>query len=274
MSKKIQNQKKNETSFNQLFKDYETSQKANGVKDVTLGNYTRHLRVFEKYLNIDRSIDDFSKKDFEIMIIAMKDKGMSHNTVATYVKTLRSFLHWCKKENLCDIKVPNMVEVETVKEVYSDDELALLLEEPPRSCDFTELRNWVIVNFLLNSGCRASTIRNIQIRDVDLQYRQIIYRHNKNGKIQSIPLCSRMVELLERYMKIRGGNPEDFLFCNQYGEMIQSRGLISAISRYNKRRGVNKTSIHAFRHTFARKYLLDCGGNAFTLDNILFPCGN
>ena len=30
-----------------------------------------------------------------------------------------------------------------------------------------------------------------------------------------------------------------------------------------------KTSKHAFRHTFARKYLVDCGGNAFTLQRLL-----
>ena len=32
---------------------------------------------------------------------------------------------------------------------------------------------------------------------------------------------------------------------------------------------VKKTGIHLFRHTFARKYLQDCGGNAFTLQRLL-----
>ena len=35
------------------------------------------------------------------------------------------------------------------------------------------------------------------------------------------------------------------------------------------RRSVQKTSIHLFRHTFARKYLIDCGGDAFTLQKLL-----
>ena len=34
-------------------------------------------------------------------------------------------------------------------------------------------------------------------------------------------------------------------------------------------RGVERTSIHAFRHTFARKYLVDCGGDAFMLQKLL-----
>ena len=36
-----------------------------------------------------------------------------------------------------------------------------------------------------------------------------------------------------------------------------------------KRRGVAKTSLHMFRHTFARKYLVDCGGDAFTLQRLM-----
>lgn len=89
---------------------------------------------------------------------------------------------------------------QTVAEVYQDfilaktaegvsnEELSLLLQKPKSDCSFTEYRNWAIINFLLNSGCRAATVRNIQIRDVDLAARQIVYRHTKNGKVQTVPL--------------------------------------------------------------------------------------
>ena len=127
----------------------------------------------------------------------------------------------------------------------------------------------MIVNFFLNSGCRAATVRNIQNRDVDLQARQIILRHTKVGKIQVIPLCSLMVSILQDYMEIRGGAEEDYLCCDQYGEMLSENALRLAIAAYNQRRGVQKTSIHLFRHTFARKYLVDCGGNAFTLQKLM-----
>ena len=107
----------------------------------------------------------------------------------------------------------------------------------------------MIVNFLLNSGCRAATVRNIQNRDVDLQTRKIILRHTKVGKIQVIPLCSLMVSILEDCMGIRGGAEEDYLFCDQYGGMLSENALRLAIAAYNQRRGVQKTSIHLFRHT-------------------------
>lgn len=56
---------------------------------------------------------------------------------------------------------------------------------------------------------------------------------------------------------------------NEFKCQMSETCLVSAIQRYNRARGVKKTSIHLFRHTFARKYLLDCGGNAFTLQKLL-----
>ena len=78
-----------------------------------------------------------------------------------------------------------------------------------------------------------------------------------------------MLVILAEYMAIRRGKPEDYLFCNQYGEMLTENALRLAVAHYNKYRGVRKTGIHLFRHTFARKYLVDCGGNAFTLQRLL-----
>ena len=63
--------------------------------------------------------------------------------------------------------------------------------------------------------------------------------------------------------------PAEYLFCDQYGDMLSENGLRLAIAHYNRSRGVEKTSIHLFRHTFARKYLVDCGGDAFMLQRLL-----
>lgn len=121
----------------------------------------------------------------------------------------------------------------------------------------------------MNCGCRADTIRNIQNRDVDFERKQVIFRHTKTGKIQTIPLCSMLVSILSDYVAMRGGEPSDYLFCSVYGTMLSENALKLAIADYNHKRGVLKTSIHMFRHTFARKYLMDCGGDAFTLQHLL-----
>ena len=269
MAKKITMNKHSGKTFEEVFAAFITAKTAKGVSDVTIRNYHQNLHNISLHFDIKTPFDLLTKEMLDEMVVSMRKSGLAHNTIATYVRQLRTFLNWCNGEGLTTVMLPNMKEKETVKETYTDEELARLLKKPARDCGFCEYRAWVIVNFLLNSGCRAATVRNIQNRDVDLQTRQIILRHTKVGKIQVIPLCSLMVSILQDYMEIRGGKEEDYLFCDQYGGKLSENALRLAIAAYNQRRGVQKTSIHLFRHTFARKYLVDCGGNAFTLQKLM-----
>lgn len=256
-------------SFEEVYASFITAKTAKGVSDTTIRNYHQNLHNISKHIDITMPFEDLSKRNVEEMVLSMRASGLAHNSVATYVRSVRTFLNWCNREGLTTVSVPNIKERETVKETYTDEELERLLKKPDKNCDFCEYRGWVIVSFLMNSGCRAATVRNIQNRDVDLRARQITLRHTKNGKIQVIPLCSQMVSILLDYMEIRGGESTDYLFCSQYGEMLSENALRLAIAKYNRGRGVQKTSIHLFRHTFARKYLVDCGGNAFTLQRLM-----
>lgn len=257
------------TSLKEVWESFIISQTSKGVSNSTIRNYHTHLKGISKHLDIEMPFETLTKRKLEEMVVSMRAAGLAHNTVATYLRVMNTFLRWCQREGMGDVVVPNIKEKDTVKETYTDAELTILLAKPAKNCDFCEYRNWVIINYLLNSGCRAATVRNIQNRDVDLENRQIVFRHTKSGRIQVSPLCSQMVLILGDYMAVRKGNPEDYLFCNQYGEMLTENALRLAVAHYNKSRGVQKTSLHLFRHTFARKYLVDCGGNAFTLQRLL-----
>lgn len=258
-----------EKLFSEVWKEFITAKTAKGVSDATILKYRQVLHNISKYFDTEIKMNELSKSKFEKMVVRMREADLAHNSIASYVCVIRTFLHWCRDENIVNIEIPNIKEKETVKETYTDEELELLLRRPAPDCQFCEYRNWVIINFFLNSGCRAATIRNIQNRDVSLEDRNVIFRHTKNSKVQIIPLCSRMVNILRAYMAVRGGVAEDYLFCDQYGGMLSHTALRKGIGRYNQRRGVEKTSLHLFRHTFARKYLVDCGGDAFTLQKLL-----
>ena len=269
MARKITMNGQSRKSVAEVFEDFVLSQMAQGLSDITIATYRHHIHSISNHLDIQKPMEALTRKDLEAMIVSMRASGLAHNSISSYCRVLRTFLNWCRRAGLNIPELPNIKDKETVKEAYTDAELLALLKRPSKNCSFCEYRNWVIVNFLMNSGCRSASIRNIQNRDVDLDTRQVILRHNKNGKIQTVPLCSQMVSILREYMPIRGGKPEDYLFCDQYGEMLSMNGLRMAIARHNQSRGVEKTSAHLYRHTFARKYLVDCGGDAFMLQRLL-----
>lgn len=269
MRSKIKLNEQSGRTVAEVFEDFVFAQTAKGVSEVTIRNYRLHLHSISKHLDIQQPMNKLTNRQLEEMIISMRKSGLAHNSISAYTRVFRTFLNWCQRQGVASLTLPHIADKETVKETYTDEELSLLLQKPKSDCSFAEYRNWVIINFLLNSGCRAATVRNIQNRDVDLGARQIVYRHTKNGKVQAVPLCSKMVSILREYMAIRKGEVEEYLFCDQYGEMLSENALRLAVAHYNRSRGVEKTSIHLFRHTFARKYLVDCGGDAFMLQKLL-----
>lgn len=93
---------------------------------------------------------------------------------------------------------------EPIKEPYTADELERLLKAPNKStCSFAEYRNWVIVNFLLGTGCRASTLINLRIEDIDLSASTVLFRHMKARNQIVAPLTRRLGRLLEEYLGYR-----------------------------------------------------------------------
>ena len=97
-------------------------------------------------------------------MFSMRDASLSPNSINSYTRTLKSFFSWCNEQGITRLNIPLYKVEETVKETYSDAELAALLKKPDiRKTTFAEYRDWVIINFLLNCGSRAATVRAIQI---------------------------------------------------------------------------------------------------------------
>jgi len=156
-----------------------------------------------------------------------------------------------------------------VKNTYTDAELKILLAKPDvKKCDFSEYRNWVISNYLLGTGNRLGTICELKIGDIDFQNHEILLKKVKNRRQYVIPLSLRLEKILLDYLLYRKGEPDDYLFCDRYGDRLKKGALATAIRKYNLSRGVEKTSVHLYRHTFAKNWILN-GGDIFRLKSIL-----
>jgi len=191
-------------------------------------------------------------------------------TERSYLTGIRAILYYgMKKEYIPNfsIQLPKMDEV--VKETYTDAEIQMLLKKPDiKKCRFAEYRNWVLINYMLATGNRAGTIVNIKIEDVDLQGGNIVLKKLKGRKQYVIPLSRSLAAILQEYLAIRKGEPGDYLFCTAYGQQTTVDVLQAQIARYNRKRGVEKTSMHMFRHTFAKQWILN-GGDMFRLQKLL-----
>jgi len=245
--------------------------KAKNLAEDTIKHYAVGYRYFSEFFDVscpctDISIDTY----YEYIEYLQKNKNANSVTMNTYLGALRTILYFFMEEgyiNHFDIKL--LKKEKQIKETYTDKELEKLLKKPDlKKCNFTEYRNWAMVNYFLGTGNRLRTALNLKIGDLDFDNYLILMGKTKNGRQQLIPMSKSLATVLQEYLVHRGGGKDDYVFCNTHGGQLTRDGTSTLIRKYNKNRGVERTSIHAFRHTFAKNWILN-GGDIFRLQKIL-----
>jgi len=256
---------------------FERFAKANQVKNLspaTLEYYDSFLQTFIDFLGdgemLVSDIEPSTIEDYILFLKSSKEKSLCDISVNTYLRAVRAFLYYCMRQNWLprfDIKL--IKADESIKEPYTNEELRKLLARPDmKNCRFSEYRNWVIVNFLLSTGCRVSTLIELKIKDLDFSNGTVLFTHMKARKQQVVPMSKSLCAVLFEYLDYRDGQPDDYLFISECNTQLTRHGLATSIRRYNHSRGVEKTSLHLFRHTFAKLYIV-AGGDAFRLQKLL-----
>jgi integrase/recombinase XerD len=197
-------------------------------------------------------------------------KTNGDNSINNHLRAIRVALYYFMEKGYTEpFHIPLIAVNQTPKKGYEKEEIESLLKKPNfKKCSFSEYRNWVIICHWLASGIRSKTLRYIRNCHVDLKERIVTLAEVKNKEGYEMPISDEYYPILCEYMKIRGGEADEFLFCNQYGKQLSADGLRSVIYKYNKKHNVDKTSAHLFRSTFAKNWLLE-GGSTKKLQHAL-----
>lgn len=268
--KKMKLEINNVMTIREGYKEFKRFCESRNYSKYTIAHYDNTIHNFELFHSIDNKADTLNQQLIQDYASYLIKKGLKGKTVATYICSLRTILYYLmQKEYIETFKIRKPKYDRPIKEVYTDAELKLILKKPNiKSCSFAEYRNWVLVNFLISTGQRKNTVMNLKIKDIDLQNGLMTLRVVKNRKPTVLPLAPKIIEILREYISYRKGDKENYLFCSVMGEQMTDGCITCAIKSHNLSRGVEQTSIHAFRHTFAKKYLLG-GGNVFMLQKLM-----
>lgn len=258
----------NEKTFSDGFDNFIVSCRVKNLSEITIKGYKNEIYYsFGKFFDVMQPISCIDSGLIDKYILHLKEKELKDITINTHIRELRSILYYFMEQGWLNRFKIKLIKAETpIIETYSDNELRLLLTKPNmKKCTFAEYRNWVVCNFLIATGCRSNTLLNIHTEDIDFENEVVIYKKTKNKKQQIIPLTKSLIPILKEYIQhIEKG----YLFTNSFGEPMTNSTLGHNLRNYNLKRGVTTTGIHRFRHTFAKKYLLN-GGDVFRLQKLL-----
>lgn len=269
LSHKIQVTQHPSSAYSYL-EDFLASRKGRGLSQKTLTVYRNAIkRVFNVCSISDISVFQNSKI-VDRIVADLQREGLSDTSVQSYVRIIKVFIYYLQEEDVVPSYHVTLPRAQTViKDTYTDDEL-LRLTARPTSDLFSEYRMHALVSLILATGIRISSAISIQIQDVNLMRSSLTLQKTKQKKAQNIPLSTRAVSVLRRYITIRQAeSPHDYLFCNAYGDKWELRRAEIALHDYAAKRCVKDPGYHKLRHTFAARYYENSGRDIVRLSRIL-----
>ena len=241
------------------------------LRQGTINHYRQSYKQFYKFFKPEMSIEKIDAEMYKDFVLYLKANLHNDVSINSYLRDLITTLHFFMNEGwLSRFKMQAIKVDKSNIETYTEAELKLLLKKPNiKKCSFSEYQCWVMTNFLFSTGVRQRSLMHIQVKDVDFDNNVVYVNVTKNRKPLIVPLNQTMVSILQEYLKYRHHKSDtDYLFCNVFGQQLVKSTCYTMLYEYNKRRGVNKTGIHRYRHTFAKQWILN-GGNVVSLSKLL-----
>lgn len=195
------------------------------------------------------------------------DGVKSDATVKLRLCILSSFYNFCVIEELLEkspIKTRWLPRLpQPIPHYLEKSELA----KTRKQTEETTLRNRVLIEFMLTSGCRVSEIVGLNQSDVDLENRtaRVI---GKGKKIREVHFSEKCAILMERYLTDEVKKCEA-LFVTANGKRLGVRGVQYIVHDIGEEAQLNKRLFpHRLRHTFATELLSKGAELSFIADEL------
>jgi integrase/recombinase XerD len=230
----------------------------------TIAAYHRDLDRFLIWL-AGRGIPALSIRDLADYATWLHAQALGPATLARHIVSLRVFFRYLQLEGVLQ---DNRAELlgsqklwERVPKVLSPQQVDQLLESP-RPRDPCWRRDRALLEMLYATGCRASEISHLPLRDVHLDEGFCRCR-GKGDKERMVPLGQRAAEAVQSYLareraQLAARAPADppWVFLSYRGRRLRRERIWELMKRYARRVGApSSISPHTMRHSFATHLL-------------------
>lgn len=217
--------------------------------------YQQEMSLLEITANDLRAYREYVSK-----ILRRKPATINH-----HIQVLKRFYAWATQIRLMPDNPASALHfvkrtTTTKPNALNKDEIHALLRAAGLSTHGLAVRNYAIVQLLLQSGLRVGELNNLLVKDVVMRERSgcVNVVDGKGRKHREIPLNSIARRALTNYLEIRNSSePDDVLFTTKRGEQGTIRALQALISGLAKRANITRINVtaHTLRHTFATQFL-------------------
>ncbi|MBI1368060.1 MAG: site-specific tyrosine recombinase XerD [Planctomycetes bacterium] len=259
-----------DSRFNQPVRDFLAYLRVEcGLAANTIVSYELDLKKLESFL-AQRGRDDPATLDAPILIAHLRQlraAGMASSSIARHLATIRAFGRFLVAYEYCEHDPAELLERPTMwkrlPQSMHTQQIDKLLAAPLPS-DKLYLRDVAILETLYATGCRASELGTMSLRDFHNDV-GVVKITGKGNRQRIVPVGKKAVEAIRQYVAdlrpklLRAGKPNDALFLTTRGTAVDRYIIWSMIKKHARRAGLRGIHPHTLRHTFATHML---GGGA------------
>ena len=216
---------------------------------------------------------DVKYDDIRFFLMHLNDRKNSNSTVARKISSIRGFYKYLQNNEYINnnpfglIKLPK--KEKKLPRFFQYNELEQLFEVPDVSTSIGQ-RDLLILELLYSSGIRVSELVSIKIKDISSDTFKVLGKGNKE-RIANIGSYARRAldnYLEDGYIKLNKKG-SDYLFLNNNGEVLTTRGIRYILNKIIEKTTINKKiSPHMIRHSFAT-HLLNEGCDILSVQELL-----
>jgi integrase/recombinase XerD len=258
-------------TFEQGCELYLNNCRERNLREGTIRHYRQSYVQFYKYFDKNMDVKNITEKDYKAYILHLRSYIDNDRSINSYLRDFITTFHFLMNEGYVEPFKMRAIKVDdSPVDTYTEEELRALLKKPNmKTCSYAEYRNWVMTNLFFSTGIRQRSALFLKVKDIDFDNQLLHVNVTKNRKALIVPLSNTMTNILKEYLTHRQHKSlDDYLFCTSYGEQMTKGNSYHNLYEYNKARGVERTGIHRYRHTFAKQWILN-GGNVVSLSKIL-----
>lgn len=230
----------------------------------TVDAYQRDLTRFAEWLGT-RRVETLDVQDLSDYAAWLSELELAQASIARHLVSLKLFLRYLQLEGVLRDNAADLLGArklwERVPEVMSLEMVERFLRAP-RPSDTYAWRDKAMVELLYATGCRASELSNLRVRDVHLKERYCIC-HGKGDKQRMVPLGDSAITAVETYLNRQRGElaaaapkPPEWLLLSRRGRRLRREAIWELVKKYALRAGAPaNVSPHTLRHSFATHLL-------------------
>lgn len=266
---------KNILQIHRRFCDYCLVFKGNTPRTIVW--YRESINYLVPYLNVS-DIDELSKHKIEDWLLYGKlEKNWVPKTIRNRLQSLSLFFDWCVQEKYIkenpvkDIPKPKLPK-RIPKHLSKQDALKLLdwAKHFKYYYSFERKRAVAIIGMFIFTGLRKAELLNLKMRDVNFEERTVFVESGKGSKDRLVPMNTRLMEILEEYLKDKTRSKQDSLYfftSMRSDEQMGEKAISRLVHRLRDKSGIYFYP-HLLRHTFAT-LMLEGGCDLFSLSRMM-----